>query len=240
MGWGKIVGAGVGGVGGGMAGGAYDDMIRERELQAEKERIARERPADLQWSAAAGQDPNSILGAGLMSNVQLDNRAYDKFSAEALRSGPSAWRGLMDKQMAQQQAVAQDNLAQQQMGQRASAMNSLAMRGGLRGGSAERMATANQAQGLLARQGLARQGMANAANFDIQDENNRRQDLQTTMGADLQRGQFGAQQQQFNIGNSLREMQSKRDFEANQYNQKMQAWAAKSTAAAAPQDDGGK
>lgn len=198
------------------------------------------RPADIQYISAVGQDPNSVLGAGLLSNTQLDARAHERLREDALRRGPSAWRALMEKEQAQRQAIAQDQLAQQQMGQRASAMNALAMRGGLRSGSAERLAQANMAQGLLGRQGIARQGAQNAMGYDIQDVQNQREDIKSLLAADFQKGNFDAQQQQFNIQNSLREIQNKREFESNMYNQKMQAWAAQRTAQAAPQESGGK
>lgn len=236
LGWGTAGGALAGGALMGPAGalvGAYmgsDDVEHGDGVGPQ--------PGDLQWQGAAGQDPNSILGAGLQANTKLATGGYDRLSQDALRTGPSAWRGMMDKQMEQRHALATDNLTQQQAGQKASAMNSLAMRGGLRGGSAERLAQGNQAQGLLARQGLARQGMADSLQADIQDESGRKSDLQSLLGQDLSRGQFAAQQQQFNIGNSLKEMQSKRDFEASQQAEKMKAWAAQKTAAAA--SDGGK
>lgn len=176
--------------------------------------------------------PQDILGQGLMAQTQLDTRASDALAADALRTGPSAWRGLMDQQMGLKYSGMSDQLAQQQAGQLGQARSALAMRGGLRGGSAERLATQGMQQGLLERQRMARQRAEEGMGYNIQDELNRQQQVQALGQMDLQRAQFGQSQEQFNIGNTLAELARKNAFDLDRYRSAMQEWGARATAAA--------
>ena len=191
-----------------------------------------EKPEAITYSSPAGLSLKNILGTGLLSNTQLDKRAMDAMRTEALRTGPSAWRGLMDQQMGLKYAGMGDQLAQQQAGQLAGARSALAMRGGLRGGSAERLAAQGMQQGLLERQRLARGRAEEGMGYSIQDELNRQQQLGASANMDLQAANFAAQQNQFDIANAFAERARKSEFDLRKYTEDMSAWAARQTAGA--------
>ena len=162
----------------------------------------------------------SVLG-GLVDKTQYDTRAADRLSQDALRTGPSAWRGMMDTQMNQQYAAMGDQLAGQQAGQLAQARSSLAMKGGLRGGSAERLAGQGMQSGLLERQRMARQRAQDTTGYNVQDELNRNQQIAQLGQMDAQKAAFQGQQSQFNLGNAMNTLGAKNQFSIDRYKEQM-------------------
>ncbi len=195
-------------------------------------------PLAPKWQGLAKTNLNKLLGSDLQNTTQLNTQALDALRGEALRTGPSAWRGMAGTAMGQRYAQMGDQLAQQQAGQQSQALGRLAMTGGLRGGSAERIAGQGATNALLEKQRMARQRAQESTGLDIQDEANRQNQLGQVMQGDLAAGNFASQQKSFNIQNALQEMAQKRGFDAGNYAEKMKAWAAQKTAEATP--SGGK
>jgi len=177
----------------------------------------------------SGTTARGTLG-GLTDLTKYDTRAADRIAQDALRTGPSAWRGMMDQQMATKYSGMGDQLAQQQAGQLGQARASLAMRGGLRGGSAERLAAQGMQGGLLGQQRLARQKSEEGMGYNIQDELNRQAQLGQLGSLDANAAQFRGQQNQFNIGNALQTIAGKNQFEMDKYREEMTDLAAQRTA----------
>lgn len=172
---------------------------------------------------------SSTLG-GLVDRTAYNTRAADRIAQDAMRTGPSAWRGMMDQQMATKYSGMGDQLAQQQAGQLGQARSSLAMRGGLRGGSAERLASQGMQGGLLERQRLARSKAEEGMGYNIQDELNRQAQLGQLGTMDANEAQFRGQQSQFNLGNAMQTLAGKNQFAMDKYREEMQSAGAARTA----------
>jgi hypothetical protein len=143
---------------------------------------------------------------------------------------------------------AQDAGARAVAGQGATARSQLAMRGGLTGGAAERVATEGQKNYLDMSQGINQGKAANMAQIGMNDEQNRisqlgqAQGMENAMtGIDLNKLGLYGQAQQFDIGNAMKNQQSKNDFDLGRYQSQMQEWGAGKTAQAQIQSGkGGK
>lgn len=178
----------------------------------------------------------SLLGDdGLMSGAyKLDptqGAGYQAFQEQALREGPSAWRGLMGDQLDLQHARRQDQMQQMAANQLRGSQDQLATRGGLRSGSAERLAQQSQLNQLLGGQKLAAEKAQRGMQYDIADEQNRQSALAMLPGMEMQT-------QQFNIQTALGEKGAQRAADQSKWQQGMQAWAAQKMAESTP--DGGK
>jgi hypothetical protein len=177
---------------------------------------------------SASTTTQSVLG-GLVDQTKWDTRASDAVAKEALRSGPSAWRGMMDQQMATKYSGLADQQAQQQAGQLGQARSALAMRGGLRGGSAERLAGQGMQQGLLGQQRLARQRSEEGMGYNVQDELNRLSQLGQLGQMDAAKAAFQGQQSQFNIGGALNTLGQRNQFNLDKYKEQMADLCAQRT-----------
>ena len=177
----------------------------------------------------SGTTARSVLG-GLIDSTRYDTRAADRLAVDALRTGPSAWRGMMDTQLGQRYSAMGDQLAGQQAGQLAQARASLAAKGGLRGGSAERLAGQGMQSGLLERQRMARQKSQEALGYDVQDELNRNTQLGQLGQMDAAKAAFQGNQSQFNLSNALGTLGQKNQFAIDRYKEKMADIGAQRTA----------
>jgi hypothetical protein len=181
------------------------------------------------YSPTKNTTAKTVMG-GLLDQTAYDTRAADRIAQDALRTGPSAWRGMMDTQLGQRYSAMGDQLAGQQAGQLAQARSSLASRGGLRGGSAERLAGQGMQAGLMERQRMARQKSQEMTGFDVQDELNRQQQLGQLGAMDAQKAAFQGQQSQFNLSNALNTLGNKSSFSMERYKQQMGDLGAARTA----------
>lgn len=168
---------------------------------------------------------------------------YSKYKQEALRTGPSAWANMQTQQQNNQAQIDKASAAQQAMSGNSQAMSGLAMRGGLSGGARTSLARSSQRDLLGARQKIAQQQGINRLALQSTDEQNRIQQLGQLAGTEQQMGQYNktleATQADKNIQNLLGEVQGKRAFEQNKYNEQMRAWAANKQADATAHSGGG-
>lgn len=172
-----------------------------------------------------------------INGVKMDDGGYKALQQRALwdpaKQGDSPWMKLMKQQMNLQRQDAAQTLSAQQAGAAAQARSQLAMRGGLSGGAA--MSLARQGARDLSRgqQGLARQNLMNQSNLGIQDEQ-MRNNMQTQLaGFEGQRfnsmlgqaqasAQMGLQNSQWNMGNAIKDMSNRGQFDLDAWNKKME------------------
>lgn len=180
--------------------------------------------------------------ADRLGSINLNTQGLDKFRNFALSDGPSEYaQNLLQKQGLEQQNALQD-AARNQASQAAQARTNMAMRGGINSGAAERLARSSMLSGYNQQQQIARQGMGDRLGIQANDAQQRVQALSQLPGMEVQslQPQFqktslwfqGAnadrtanmQAQQNNIANTLAEQNAQRQFDQNNYNQKMSAY----------------
>lgn len=179
-------------------------------------------------------------------DVQVDQRAIDAIRNRGLAQGPSDWaKASLDKQ-ALEQSGALDQARQQSAGAQAQTLANLMMRGGLSGGSRERLAGRGARDQMLAAQGVYRQGQLDRANIGVQDEQFKNQALKDTAGFDFQNANVAAQNRQYqtdvqgkNLSAALSEIQNKRAYDSEGYQERMKSWAAEQQSKAMAGASGG-
>jgi hypothetical protein len=174
-------------------------------------------------------DPaTGLLKKQYQQHSQLNEQGLEAMRAEALRdpSKMSKWR-----EIAQTQGM--DQLGRQQGNQLAQAQSGLAAAGGLSQGARERLQNSSMQQGLMGQQNMWTQLAA-------QDEQKRMGMLGALPGQELQAAQYKSGIGGGNIEAALQEINRKRAFDMNNYNEQMRAWAAGQTAAGmkVPEDKG--
>jgi len=211
----------------------YNDPARVKNRKNKEAKKWQEgRPAAPVWQGANRTNMGKLLDPSLQSTTAIDTRGLEGVRNEALRTGPSAWRGLMEQQQGNRYAGLTDQLSRQSAGSMAQAQSQAAMRGGLGGGSAERLAQQSMQGRLMGQQGLSRQRQGEAIGLDVQDEQNRQGMLQNLPGMEQGYAQAKSGLEQANIQNALRQLTEKRGFDLGKYNEAMRAWGAQKTAEA--------
>lgn len=158
----------------------------------------------------------NIDGSGIMSPgyVPMDGPALQQMQKIALSKGLSPWATMADEQQRQVKETALEQGAGQVAGTTAGADANLAASGGLSSGARERTAETGQKNYLSMSQDLDRQEGLNKAQISMNDQQNKIQQLGTV-------GQVeGSNATAANA------------FNANLYDQQMNAWAANQQAAA--------
>lgn len=231
--------------------------IEEQKRQTEAARVAAlqaqgydstGRPLAAQWNSLLDGSGNlqDKYKLNAQPDVQIDPRAMDAIRQSALRTGPSAWANMaMEKQKLEELSM-MDKARQQSAGAQAQNLNALMMRGGLSGGARERMARAASRDQAMGAQGVYRQGQMDRMGINLQDEQNRRQDLNQVANLDFQKANLDSNNRAYrtqvdtmNLQSLLKENEAKRMWDANQYNEKMRAWAAGKQADAQREAGGG-
>lgn len=175
----------------------------------------------------AGQTQQTLGG------INLDRSGLDKFQAEAMRNGPSAWAGMAKADQNRIASQAQSGAAAQAQGQTAQASNNLAMRGGLDSGARERLATAGGQNYMNMSQHINDTNAGNQNQIGMNDETNRIQQLSMVPGMqvqslqpDLQKAQMQGQAQMFDIGNQMKDASQQNQYNLGVYGNQMAGWAA--------------
>lgn len=202
--------------------------------------------------------------AGMLGGIRTPtyNRgALDRFSGEAMRTGPSSWARMAAarEDLGRQNAVdhGQANIA----GAEASAQGSLARGGGLSSGARERIARQASRDNTTSVQGATNQANLNKAQIGINDEQNRIQQLGMLPGMEAQATGLGLQgagldlskiaqwnsANQADIGHGLADAASQNAYNASNYQTQGQIWGASKAAdqqdprnPASPNFDNGK
>lgn len=180
----------------------------------------------------AGVTPPGFKGLSDINTGDLLSRyKYDPFSGEAsqrlrteaLSSGPSEYakNELQKQRFEQSQAGAR--AGQQQQTAQSQALSSLARMGGLSGGARTSLARSGARDALMAQQGVGAQGILSRYGINSKDMERRQNLLGQTAG--LEQGASAK-----NIETSTSDLSAKAQFDANRYNQQMQAWAARKNA----------
>lgn len=174
-----------------------------------------------------------------VQDIQPDPRALQAFRQQALRTGPSAWADLAASKSYAEQAAAKDALARQAAGNLATAQSGLAMRGGLRSGAAERLQTAAGRDLLNESQKLGQQGSLNRMQIGINDEQNRISQLGMLPDMELSDARFRLGTRQYDLNNSIEEVNRQNKFKLKEYDNESGIWAAGKQADATANSSGG-
>jgi hypothetical protein len=186
------------------------------------------------WSYV-NQDPRKLAP---IANQMLQNQVLQKSQQESLRSGPSMWRQLMDKQIQKREAAGLDVAQKQAAGALAGGEANLAMHGGLSGGAKERLSRGTQDSLLNMQQDVANQAGSSMLSADIADEQNRISQLGAQQGVELQKNAFGLGANQFDIGQEVAQNDKLNMNNMAKYQDDMAAWAAAKQAEATQRSGG--
>jgi hypothetical protein len=168
-----------------------------------------------------------------LNMLNMNNSALNKYRNEALRSGPSNYANLANKQNRMLAMEQRGNLADQIAGSNATAMSNLATHGGITSGAKERLAETGRNNLLDMSQNINNQASKNAMQIGANDEQNRISQLSQVPGMelgastfDLDKEKLGLGAKQYDIGQKVGESARQNMFNMNKYNQGMSAWAA--------------
>ncbi|MFN3453442.1 MAG: hypothetical protein ACK41T_00680 [Pseudobdellovibrio sp.] len=181
-------------------------------------------------------------------NVLPNSEALDIYKKTALRDANtnSPWAKLMLEKQQVEQQNAMDNAGQAAASSMLGAVTSLAQSGGVSGGARERMMSKASQAGNLAQAQAARNGQLDRFNILSQDETNRMNQLQTLQGMEnnqadamFRNAQQAQETNKYNTSNLLLETDRQRQFQQDQWKQKMESWAANKSADAQARASGG-
>lgn len=185
-----------------------------------------------EFERRAGVTPPSYEGTrDVKTGELLGQYKFDPYGGEALKAlkeqafsqGESPWAKMQLQKQQMEQQNARGAAGRQAMQASAQAQSGLARMGGLGGGARALLAKQGARDALMAQQGVSREGMGQRLGIQAEDLN-RKQGLLS------QFGNTEVQGQQFNIGQSTGDIKNRAMFDANRYNQQMQAWGAQQSA----------
>lgn len=229
------------GAGGGQMSAQVEPRAGLREVQTQLKYDAAGRPIRNNYTSitdAQGNLASNLSLAGRIGpNVQANTAAIDALRSRATAQGPSAWAQMAEQNQRLQESQALGNQNRMNMANQNRAFNSLAQRGGLSAGQRERLAAQGMNQGLRGQQQIMGQGMQQRLGINMQDEQMKNQLLGQSASADMNlanfnQGQraFNANAQQFDIGNSLRDIGGLNAYNAGAFSEAMKEWGATKTA----------
>ncbi len=231
-----------------IAGKTDDQLTPEQKKWADEQRKKgidpwTGEPIRPEFQSELNQDTGYLDEKYMLANqfdpIELNTQGLDKFREEALRDGPSKWAGLQEERLNQQNEYAMDNIMRSQRGQTNQAIADLASSGGVSGASRERLAQQAMKNAMFQRQEQRQNLGDQMLNVQIQDEQNRVNQLGQLPGMEVQALQpqfqnreFEAKAREFDINNALSERDAKRAFEMDRYKEYMKDKAAKRQAEA--------
>ncbi len=173
-------------------------------------------------------DSNGNLTGSYEARDQYNTDALNKLRGEYMRDAGtnSSWANLMLQQNQQDKLAGLDSINAQASSGVTDMMSQLASQGGADSGSRERALSTFGRNSMLERQRANRDFSKRGADVLTKDEENRMAGLNTLNSLEAQRGQYLSSLDQFNVGNRLKEVQNKRQFEMDRYNKDMETWAA--------------
>lgn len=225
-----------------MTGKTYDQLTPQQKEFADKQKskgidpwtgepIRPEFESELNQTTGYLDDKYTL--ANQFDPIVLNTQGLDKFRQEALRDGPSVWAGLQDERLNQQNEYAMDNIMRTQRGQTNQAIADMASSGGVANASRERLAQQAMRNAMFNRQEQRQNFGDQRLNVQIQDEQNRVNQLGQLPGMELQALQpqfqnreFEAKAREFDINNALSERDASRAFEMDRYKEYMKDKAA--------------
>lgn len=170
-----------------------------------------------------------------IGRIDLSNLegSMDRYRAEAMRTGPSAWARLAEQAQLQEALQARDRAAGLARGTEAAARSSLAMRGGLSSGARERVARDSARNVMAMDQDVSRSLAANKLQIGMNDEANRLAMLGQLPGMEaeaLKPGMLLAEARlkgrQFDLQNRLAERDRVNAWEMDVYREQGKHYAA--------------
>lgn len=176
---------------------------------------------------------------GDLDAIRPDMGGLEAFRAQAMRSGPSAWAGLQRGRIGLEAAGAKDRGLRESGARAADASSRLAMRGGVTSGARERIAKQGLRDALDMSRSIEHDKGVNLLQTDINDEQNRIQQLgmlgsvqNQYLQPQFEKAKLTGQAHQFDIGQTVGEGQRANDFAMDKYKTSMGAWAANKQAKA--------
>jgi hypothetical protein len=221
----------VGAVGGYFGGNSIEEQMR----RGGDGTMYMDQPGDLAYTQ--GYDPKTMSMTPelerRLSGINVDQRGMNKFRGEALRTGPSSWATLANKQQNLEERMARQRAMSEGASGAAGARSQLAMRGGLSSGAKERLARDANKNYLMMSQDIGAQGTKNRGQISMNDEQNRITQLGQLPGmenqaiqGDLAKLSMWGQGRQFDTNQAVNEAGRKNDYNLGRYKEKMAAWGA--------------
>lgn len=178
-------------------------------------------------------DNNGYISDQFQSKDFFDRSALNQLKSENLR-GPetqSKWRQLMGERLDYNTNQQLGGLASRSQAQAGQGLNQIAQRGGgYTSGASERLLENANRNALLAGQSVRNNAFNQGLSLDVQDDTNRRQDLQSLNQQLFTDAQYQNGIQDNNINRSILERGMERAHDTNTYNEAMRAWSADRTA----------
>lgn len=199
-------------------------------------------PAYINPLLGADGKPNPAMQMGpgvqsLLSGINQDPAALNKFTSEAMRTGPSPWATMAKGEQTQAEKTQRDQAAAQDAGGVAQAQASLAQSGGLTSGARERVAAGGARNALDTQQGIQTAGNENRLQIGMNDEQNRINELSQVPGMQeaalqipLQKAQLQGQANQFDIGQTTGQAANQNAYNMGQFTLSNQLGAANAQA----------
>lgn len=184
-----------------------------------------------------GMDPASLNLADqartMFGGVKVNSDPMNRYTSIAMSEGPTKGASLAMSLQKKTAATARDDAKRQALGEAATAKTSLATRGGLRGGAAERLDTAMADKSMDVAQQTRDQSARNILNIGMQDETNKQNMLGQSVGMQQNAANFDLNKQNNilstmnnDVGRQMQANAQQNAWNANTYNQQMQAWGA--------------
>lgn len=233
---------------------------KQRELEAETKRQAEELkrfhsqqtaqaqvgpntyvPLQSTFEQQAGVNPENFTGVTDIKTGELLDRyksdpyagvAAQELKKQAFAEGASPWAQMQLQKQQLEQSKMQDQTTLQNQQAQSMAQSGLMRMGGMNSGARALLARGGARDQMFANQDVARQGVEQRLGINQQDQDRKSQLLKGFSDAEVQG-------QQFNIGNMTNDLKNRSTFDANRYNQQMEAWAAKQSADAQRASSGG-
>lgn len=149
-----------------------------------------------------------------------------RFKEEALRRGPSAWAGLTQQQINLENMQRRNEAQREMSGQQATARTQLAMRGGIDSGARERLAQSGARNMMNINQDIGMQGQRNRLSVLADDEKNRIGQLGALNGMEMSALNAYGTARSMDIGNRMKEAQSRNQFAVDRASLETQARAS--------------
>lgn len=165
------------------------------------------------------RDPTTGLLQDKYKYDPTKSAAFKQIQGQAMSTAPSAWANMQTQRQQLEQQGLKDSAAKQNLSALSQGQSQLARTGGLSSGAAALMARSGAKDMMMRNQEINRGGMLDRLGIGQQDEQTRQGLLR-----DVATAETGAEKA--NLMALMGDVEGKRNFDLNKYQQMMSAWGA--------------